>query len=99
MVVGPKELKQRIEENEKDSLAQLETKIDRYLEGNYEGEAVWIPTGIFEGVRSLAVSKLLQGYTSAGWSISQEHDQREGSHYIFTPSRELPEDYFDPMGS
>ena len=92
MVVGPKELEKKIEEIEKNAMAQLERQVDQYLEQNYQGEEILVPGRIFEGVRSLTMSKLLRGYHFAGWLVRREDDQREGSYYVFTPK---PEDYDD----
>ncbi len=84
MVIGPKELEKRIEE-EREHLASLENEIDRCLEEGYRNgkEMVIIPESIFAGLRSTVIDEVLNRYISAGWTVSLEHEPVDVSYYEF----------------
>ncbi len=90
MVVGPKELKRIIEQEDKPKIEQLEAKIDACLKEKFTGQGgVYVGSGLFSDIRPLLVETVLEKYRAAGWDVKYDSDQREGSWYTFTAKASL----------
>ncbi len=85
MVVGPKELKEIIERDDKPKMERLEERIDACLKEKFSGQGgVYVGSELFTDVRPLLIDVVLNKYRAAGWTVKYDSDQREGSVYIFT---------------
>ena len=86
MVIGPRELEERIRRQETDAIQQFETTIDRALMTTYQGQGRQVTVNMPRGnqVRDFVLRQLLDRYRQAGWDVREQHDQRDGDFIQFT---------------
>lgn len=85
MVVGPKELLEKITEEEAEILEALERRIDQELLRYFDGtrNVIYPMDGEPRQVRRNVLEGLLGRYRQAGWKVKIVHDQREGDFINF----------------
>lgn len=98
MVIGPKELEQKIRQEQKPLMEQLEQKIDEALQRSYSGRgSVSIDANSVSGLNQLSTEEVIGKYKLAGWDIKYHSDQRDGSFYQF--KEQQTQDFYDPRES
>ena len=83
MVIGLKQLIEKIEQFEKPKLERLEEQIDEALINRFNGEQVTIDLKFANGLRLLVVDGLLNKYREVGWKAKINYDQRDGDYISF----------------
>ncbi len=86
MVVGPKELKEIIEKDDKPKMERLEARIDAVLREKFRGEgSVLVDGDVFGGLQLSLVDQVLNKYRGL-WDIEYERTATQDSEwYKFTP--------------
>lgn len=85
MVVGPKELLEKITEDEAEILENLEKRIDQELLKNFDGtrNVIYAMDGDPRKLRRNVLEGLLSRYRQAGWKVKIVYDQRDGDFINF----------------
>jgi hypothetical protein len=84
MVVGPKELEQKLTQKDQQILTHLEQRIDEALTERYEGTGGVCINLPDEMPRKFALERLFDKYREAGWTrVGIRYDQRDGNYIEF----------------
>ncbi|MBT5023240.1 hypothetical protein HOK51_09065 [Candidatus Woesearchaeota archaeon] len=96
MVIGPQALAQKVADNNKDSLQQLEAKIDQALERSFDGKRVTLDhRKFFSEIPHYLREEFFNKYRAQGWNVKVVYDQRDGDFVDFTYSgHDLSGGYF-----
>ena len=85
MTLGPRELLEKVVQDERPRIRRAERLIDEALTERYNGlNTVAIDATLFHGIRAPALNKLLDAYRHAGWTVQYQSDQRDGDFYQFS---------------
>lgn len=87
MVIGPKELTEKIMEDDRQKANELEKAIDETLEKDFDGTTpVYFNPPRFNLPGEQAMTALFDTYREAGWDIKRK-DVTDGYYYTFTPAK------------
>ena len=84
MVIGLKQLLDKIEKAARAKLEELEMVIDSSLIQDFSGGSATIDLDQVGGLRTFVIERLLDKYRAQGWKVGINYDQRDGDFIRFT---------------
>ena len=83
MTITPQEA-MKLQESDREEIAELERKIDESLRNRFEGGSVAIN---FRYSTRRVREEIERMYGAAGWNVEYVSDQRDGDFFQFSPKR------------
>jgi len=94
MAITPDEA-YKIDDADKQEITRLTTSIDKYIKDCVRsGRPIWVSGDSF-GDDKIIRDAIVSAYQAAGWDVTYQSDQRDGSAYQFTRRAPTSQDFRD----